>query len=166
MSRRVVVTGLGAVTPIGLNVEEFWNGIKEEKIGFTEIAKFDASEYKCKVAAEVKDFDAKNYLDFKVAKRMELFSQYAVVAAKEAMEDAQTIYYFQLGLNFLWPLLFFGLNWYLIAFLELVVLWISVAVMIRRFVDVSPLAAYLNVPYLIWLTFAAYLNLGVWWLNR
>lgn len=89
MSRRVVVTGLGAVTPIGLNVEEFWNGIKEEKIGFTEIAKFDASEYKCKVAAEVKDFDAKNYLDFKVAKRMELFSQYAVVAAKEAMEDAK-----------------------------------------------------------------------------
>ena len=89
MSRRVVVTGLGAVTPIGLNVEEFWNGIKEEKIGFTEITKFDASEYKCKVAAEVKDFDAKNYLDFKVAKRMELFSQYAVVAAKEAMEDAK-----------------------------------------------------------------------------
>ena len=89
MSRRVVVTGLGAVTPIGLNVEEFWNGIKEEKIGFTEITKFDASEYKCKVAAEIKDFDAKNYLDFKVAKRMELFSQYAVVAAKEAMEDAK-----------------------------------------------------------------------------
>lgn len=86
-------------------------------------------------------------------------------ATKEALEDAQTIYYFQLGLNFLWPLLFFGLNWYLVAFWELVALWVAVAVMIRRFADISPLAAYLNVPYLIWLTFAAYLNLGVWWLN-
>ena len=86
--------------------------------------------------------------------------------SKEAIEDAQTIYYFQLGLNFLCPLLFFGLNWYLFAFLELTILWVAVAVMIRRFLDISPLAAYLNVPYLIWLTFAAYLNLGVWWLNR
>lgn len=88
------------------------------------------------------------------------------MASKEAIADAQMIYYFQLGLNFLWPLLFFGLGWYLIAFLELIALWVAVVVMIRRFVDISPLAAYLNVPYLIWLTFAAYLNLGVWWLNR
>jgi len=88
------------------------------------------------------------------------------MASKEAIADAQMIYYFQLGLNFLWPLLFFGLDWYLIAFLELIALWVAVVVMIRRFVDISPLAAYLNVPYLIWLTFAAYLNLGVWWLNR
>jgi len=88
MSRRVVVTGMGAITPIGLNVEEFWTGIKEQKTGFDKITKFDASEYKCKIAAEVKNFDAKNYMDFKAAKRMELFSQYAVAATKEAIDDS------------------------------------------------------------------------------
>lgn len=88
MSRRVVVTGLGAITPIGLSVEEFWAGVREGKIGFDTITKFDASEYKCQLAAEVKGFEGKNYMDFKAAKRMELFSQYAVAAAKEAMEDA------------------------------------------------------------------------------
>lgn len=86
--RRVVVTGMGAITPIGLNVEEFWNGVKEGKIGFGEITKFDASEYKCNIAAEVKGFDAKEHMDFKAAKRMELFCQYAVVAAGEALTDA------------------------------------------------------------------------------
>ena len=88
MGRRVVVTGMGAITPIGLNVEEFWAGIKEGKTGFGEITKFDASGYKCQLAAEVKGFEGKNYMDFKAAKRMELFSQYAVAAAKEALEDA------------------------------------------------------------------------------
>lgn len=88
MSRRVVVTGMGAITPIGLSVEEFWAGVKEEKIGFDTITKFDASEYKCQIAAEVKGFEGKNYMDFKAAKRMELFSQYAVAATKEALEDA------------------------------------------------------------------------------
>lgn len=88
MSRRVVVTGMGAITPIGLDVKEFWNSVKEGKIGFGEITKFDVSEYKCKLAAEVKGFEGKNYMDFKAAKRMELFSQYAVAATKEAMEDA------------------------------------------------------------------------------
>lgn len=88
MSRRVVVTGMGAITPIGLGVEEFWNGVKEGKIGFGEITKFDASEYKCKIAAEVKGFDAKEYMDFKAAKRMELFCQYAVAAAGEALKDS------------------------------------------------------------------------------
>lgn len=88
MSRRVVVTGMGAITPIGLNVEEFWNSVKQEKTGFGVISKFDASEYKCHVAAEVKGFEGKNYMDFKAAKRMELFCQYAVAATKEAMEDA------------------------------------------------------------------------------
>lgn len=89
MSRRVVVTGMGAITPIGNNVEEFWNGITSGKIGFDKISRFDTTEYKCHVAAEVKDFDAKAYLDVRAAKRMELFSQYAVVAAKEALQDAQ-----------------------------------------------------------------------------
>ena len=79
---------MGAVTPIGNSVEEFWKGIREEKIGFGEITHFDASEYKCHLAAEVKDFDGKNYMDVKTAKRMELFCQYAVAAAKEAIEDA------------------------------------------------------------------------------
>ena len=88
MSRRVVVTGMGAITPIGLSVEEFWAGVKEGKTGFGPITKFDASEYKCKLAAEVKGFDAKNYMDFKAAKRMEAFCQYAVAASREALEDA------------------------------------------------------------------------------
>lgn len=89
MSRRVVVTGMGAITPIGLSVEDFWAAVKEQKTGFAEITKFDASEYKCKLAAEVKNFDAKEFMDFKAAKRMELFSQYAVAAAKEAILDAK-----------------------------------------------------------------------------
>ena len=88
MSRRVVVTGMGAITPIGLSVDEFWSGVKEGRTGFGEITKFDASEYKCKLAAEVKGFEGKNFMDFKAAKRMELFCQYAVAATKEAMEDA------------------------------------------------------------------------------
>lgn len=79
---------MGAVTPIGNSVEAFWKAVREEKIGFGEITHFDASEYKCHLAAEVKDFDGKNYMDAKTAKRMELFCQYAVAAAKEAIEDA------------------------------------------------------------------------------
>ena len=86
--RRVVVTGMGAITPIGLNVEEFWNGIKESKVGIAPITKFDTTDFKVKLAAEVKDFNAKDYIDPKTAKRMELFSQYAVAAAKEAIEQA------------------------------------------------------------------------------
>ena len=88
MGRRVVVTGMGAITPIGLSVDEFWDSVKQGKIGFDTITKFDASEYKCQLAAEVKGFEGKNYMDFKAAKRMELFSQYAVAAAKEAMADS------------------------------------------------------------------------------
>ena len=86
--RRVVVTGMGAITPIGLNVEEFWKGIHAGQIGFGPITKFDASEYKAHLAAEVKGFVGKEHMDFKAAKRMELFAQYAVAAAKEAVADA------------------------------------------------------------------------------
>lgn len=86
--RRVVVTGMGAVTPIGNSVEEFWNGVKQEKIGFAPITKFDAEDYKCKLAAEVKDFNPEEYMDKKAARRMELFCQYAVAATGEAMKDA------------------------------------------------------------------------------
>ncbi|MGC4018281.1 MAG: beta-ketoacyl-ACP synthase II [Muricomes sp.] len=88
MKRRVVVTGMGAVTPIGNSVEEFWSGIRAGKVGIGPITKFDASEYKVQIAAEVKDFTAKDYMDFKAAKRMEPFSQYAVAAAKEAFLDS------------------------------------------------------------------------------
>lgn len=88
MSRRVVVTGMGAITPIGLSVDEFWDSVKAQKIGFGEITKFDTTDYKCKLAAEVKGFDAKQFMDFKSAKRMETFCQFAVAAAKEAIEDA------------------------------------------------------------------------------
>ena len=86
--RRVVVTGMGAITPLGLNVEEFWNGIKEGRHGFGEITKFDASEYKAHLAGEVKGFVGKEYMDVKAAKRMELFCQYAVAAAKEAIAQS------------------------------------------------------------------------------
>ena len=88
MKKRVVVTGLGAVTPIGNNVNDFFAGIRQEKIGFGPITYFDATNYKCKLAAEVKDFQAQDYMDKKAARRMELFCQYAVAAAKEAIEDA------------------------------------------------------------------------------
>lgn len=88
MKRRVVVTGLGAVTPIGNTVEQFWSGIKEGKVGIGEITRFDTADYKVKLAAEVKDFNPKDYMDAKAAKRMEPFAQYAVAAAKEAYEDS------------------------------------------------------------------------------
>ena len=86
--RRVVVTGMGAITPIGLNVEEFWNGLKEGKTGFGEITHFDSSDFKVHLAAEVKGFQPKEYMNPKDARRMELFCQYAVAAAKEAMEQS------------------------------------------------------------------------------
>ena len=88
MKRRVVITGMGAVTPIGNTVQEFWDGIRNGNVGIGEISKFDTKAYQVKLAAEVKGFDPKERMDFKSAKRMELFSQYAVAAAKEAFEDA------------------------------------------------------------------------------
>lgn len=86
--RRVVVTGLGAITPLGNSVGEFWESIRQEKIGFAPITRFDAGEYRCRLAAEVKDFDPGLYMDKKAARRMELFCQYAVAAAGEAIQDA------------------------------------------------------------------------------
>ena len=96
-------------------------------------------------------------------------SSYVIVqsdARAEEKERALMVYFYQLVVNFLWPIFFFNFGWYLFAFFELLVLGIALFVMIRRFAEISKLAAYLNIPYLIWLTFAAYLNLGVWWLNR
>lgn len=88
MSRRVVVTGLGAVTPIGNNVDDFWTSVKAGKIGFDHITKFDTTDYKCHVAAELKEFNPQDFMDRKAAKRMEPFSQYAVAAAKQAIDDS------------------------------------------------------------------------------
>ena len=88
MSRRVVVTGLGAVTPIGNNVDDFWTLVKAGKIGFDHITKFDTTDYKCHIAAELKDFNPQDFMDRKAAKRMEPFSQYAVAAAKQAIDDS------------------------------------------------------------------------------
>ncbi len=86
--RRVVITGLGAVTPIGNSVGEFWESIHAGRHGFAPITRFDAADFKCRIAAEVKNFDAKNYMDPKTARRMEPFSQLAVAAAQEAMKDS------------------------------------------------------------------------------
>ena len=88
MSRRVVVTGLGAVTPIGNNVDDFWTSVKAGKIGFDHITKFDTTDYKCHIAAELKDFNPQDFMDRKAAKRMEPFSQHAVAAAKQAIDDS------------------------------------------------------------------------------
>lgn len=87
-TKRVVVTGMGVITPIGNTVREFWNGILEERVGIHPIVNFDASCYKAKLSADVLDFNPKERLDVKAAKRMDRFSQFAVAAAKEAMEDA------------------------------------------------------------------------------
>lgn len=87
--KRVVVTGMGAITPIGLNVKEFWDGIHQGKTGFDEITQFDTTDFKVKIAASVKGFDGKEHMDVKSAKRMELFCQYAVAAAKQALEQSK-----------------------------------------------------------------------------
>lgn len=86
--RRVVVTGLGAVTPIGNNVKTFWDGIKAGKCGVDKVTLFDASEFKTQIAGEVKDFDASEYMDKKEARKMDRYTQFAVVAASEAVKDS------------------------------------------------------------------------------
>ena len=88
MKERVVVTGMGAITPIGNSVKEFWSGVKEGKTGFDKITYFNTEGYRATLAAQVKGFNATDYMDRKTAKRMELFCQYAVAASKEAIENA------------------------------------------------------------------------------
>ena len=88
MKRRVVITGLGVITPVGNNVEEYWNNLKVGKIGFGEITTFDATEYKAKIVGNVKDFDPKEYMEKKKAKRMDRFSQFAIAATKQAIDDS------------------------------------------------------------------------------
>ncbi|MDI3546488.1 MAG: 3-oxoacyl-[acyl-carrier-protein] synthase [Halanaerobiales bacterium] len=88
MSNRVVITGLGLITSLGMTIDEFWNNIINGKSGVTEITKFDTTDYPSKIGAEIKDFSPGEYIDSKEAKRMALFTQYAVVSAFKALEDA------------------------------------------------------------------------------
>ncbi|WP_297713892.1 beta-ketoacyl-ACP synthase II [Clostridium sp.] len=88
MKRRVVITGLGAITPIGNNIDSFWEGIKLGKNGIDEISLFNAENLKVKMAAEVKDFDPSNFIDKKDAKRMDRYTQFAVIAAEESIKDS------------------------------------------------------------------------------
>lgn len=87
-NRRVVITGMGALTPIGLNVNDFWNSMMESKSGSALIRQFDTSKVDTKFACELKDFDVINYLDRKTARRLDPFAQYALIAAQQAVEDA------------------------------------------------------------------------------
>lgn len=88
MKTRVVVTGMGAITPIGNDVESFWQALKDKTLGIAPITYFDTADYKCKLAAQVKDFDPKAYMEPKTARRMEPFSQFAVAAAKQALDQS------------------------------------------------------------------------------
>ncbi|AIF51615.1 beta-ketoacyl-ACP synthase II [Pelosinus sp. UFO1] len=88
MKKRVVITGLGAVTPIGIGKEKFWQALLEGKSGIGKITRFDASEYTTQIAGEVKDFDPAQYIDKKEAKRMDRFTQFAVAASKMAFDDS------------------------------------------------------------------------------
>ncbi|WP_407390338.1 beta-ketoacyl-ACP synthase II [Carnobacterium jeotgali] len=88
MTNRVVITGMGAVTPLGNTVDEFWDGLKAGKNGIAPITKFDATETGITVAGELKDFDATNYMQRKISKRMDEFSRYGVAAAVQAVEES------------------------------------------------------------------------------
>ncbi|MBP1764179.1 MAG: fabF [Firmicutes bacterium] len=88
LKKRVVVTGLGAITPIGIGKQEFWQALLEGKSGVAKITRFDPTDYVTKIAGEVKNFDATQYIDKKEAKRMDRFTQFAIAAAKMASEDA------------------------------------------------------------------------------
>ena len=86
-------------------------------------------------------------------------------ADKDEIFRAQTVYGYQLVVNFFWSIFFFRFEWYLFSFFWLLLLWILIFVTIRQFYQISKPAAYLLIPYLVWVTFAGYLNLGIWYLN-
>lgn len=88
MARRVVITGTGVIHALGKDIETFWNAIKEGKNGITKVTKFDCSNLETKVASEITDFDPTLYMDKKEAKRMDLFTQYAMAAASMAIEES------------------------------------------------------------------------------
>ncbi len=91
MRKRVVVTGMGIISPVGNTVETFWDSLRASRVGVGKLTRFDTSDYRVKLAAEVHDFDPEAYMDFKEAKKMELFSQYAVAAASDAIKDAALV---------------------------------------------------------------------------
>ena len=88
MEKRVVITGIGAITPIGKNINETWNGIENKKCGIDYITLFDTANFKTKLAAEVKEYDPNEYFDVKQAKRLDRCSQFAIIAAREAIKDS------------------------------------------------------------------------------
>ena len=88
MKKRVVITGLGAITPIGDSVGEFWENLKQGKSGVTKVTRFDASGLPTQIAAEVKNFNPANYIEKKEARRMDLVGQFAIVAAQQAIDDS------------------------------------------------------------------------------
>ncbi len=88
MKRRVVVTGIGVVSPVGLNINEFWSALTEGKSGVDNITYFDTTEFDTKFAAELKGFDPTNYMDRKLAQRADPFTQYALAATEEAIKDS------------------------------------------------------------------------------
>ncbi|MBI5052081.1 MAG: beta-ketoacyl-[acyl-carrier-protein] synthase II, partial [Chloroflexi bacterium] len=90
--RRVVVTGLGAITPLGLTVTEFWDGLSNSRSGINRITPFDATGFDCQIAGEVKGFDPAKYMDHKEARRMARCSQFAIAAAKDAAADSGLSY--------------------------------------------------------------------------
>jgi len=85
---RVVITGLGAITPLGLTVKEFWDGLISGRSGITRITQFDPNNLPCQVAGEIKGFEAKNYMDVKESRRISRSSQLAIAASREALADA------------------------------------------------------------------------------
>lgn len=96
-------------------------------------------------------------------------SSYLILTAdanSEEIKSAIHLYAYQLVVNFLWSTFFFNFGWYLFSFLWLILLWVLVFIMIKKFYLINKVAAYMNIPYLLWVTFAGYLNIGIWWLNR
>ncbi len=88
MRNRVVITGLGAITPVGLSVSAFWESLIAGRSGVGRITRFDPANIEVQIGAEVKDFEPTNYIDRKEARRMDRFTQFAVAAAKEAVGDS------------------------------------------------------------------------------
>ena len=89
--KRVVVTGLGALTPIGNTVSEYWDGLTSGKSGANDITYFDTTHFKTKFACELKNFDPQNFMDRKLARKMDRFAQYGIVSSEEAIKDSRLI---------------------------------------------------------------------------
>ena len=88
MEKRVVITGMGAITPIGKNIDEMWKSIEEGKCGIGELTLVDKTKFKTKFDAEVKNYEPTDYFDAKQAKRIDKSSQFAIIAAREALKDS------------------------------------------------------------------------------